>query len=61
VRRGSGFSENIEGSRVRRRSRESANDPKSDPDATLHNMIVEGLPMPAGLKEKRKPILPPKD
>jgi hypothetical protein len=28
--------------------------------ATLHNMIVEGLSMPAALKEKLKPILAPK-
>jgi hypothetical protein len=27
---------------------------------TLHNMIVEGLPMAAALKEKLKPILAPK-
>jgi len=27
---------------------------------TLHNMIVEGLSMPAALKEKLKPILSPK-
>jgi hypothetical protein len=27
---------------------------------TLHNMIVEGLSMPAALKEKLKPILAPK-
>jgi hypothetical protein len=27
---------------------------------TLHNMIVEGLSMPATLKEKLKPILAPK-
>jgi hypothetical protein len=26
---------------------------------TLHNMIVEGLSMPAALKEKLKPILAP--
>ena len=30
------------------------------PGTTLHNMIVEGLPMPAALKEKLKPILAPK-
>jgi hypothetical protein len=29
------------------------------PGATLHNMIVEGLSMPAALKEKLKPILAP--
>jgi hypothetical protein len=27
---------------------------------TLHKMIVEGLSMPAALKEKLKPILAPK-
>jgi hypothetical protein len=27
---------------------------------TLHNMIVEGLSMPAALKEKLKPIVAPK-
>jgi hypothetical protein len=30
------------------------------PGTTLHNMIVEGLSMPAALKEKLKPILAPK-
>ena len=30
------------------------------PGATLHNIIVEGLSMPAALKEKLKPILAPK-
>jgi hypothetical protein len=45
------------GSGVRRRSRENASDPKPDPRTTLHNMIVEGLSMPAALKEKLKPIL----
>ena len=30
------------------------------PGATLHKMIVEGLLMPAALKEKLKPILAPK-
>ena len=30
------------------------------PGTTLHNMIVEGLFMPAALKEKLKPILAPK-
>jgi hypothetical protein len=30
------------------------------PGTTLHNMIVEGLSMSAALKEKLKPILPPK-
>ena len=30
------------------------------PGTTLHNMIVEGLSMPAALKEKLKPILVPK-
>jgi hypothetical protein len=30
------------------------------PGATLHNMIVEGLSMPPGLKEKLKPIFAPK-
>ena len=30
------------------------------PRATLHNKIVEGLSMPAALKEKLKPILAPK-
>jgi hypothetical protein len=30
------------------------------PGATLHNMIVGGLCMPAALKEKLKPILAPK-
>ena len=30
------------------------------PGATLHNMIVESLSMPAALKEKLKPILAPK-
>ena len=30
------------------------------PGATLHSMIVEGLSMPAALKEKLKPILAPK-
>jgi hypothetical protein len=30
------------------------------PGATLHNMIVEGLSMPAAFKEKLKPILAPK-
>ena len=30
------------------------------PGATLHKMIVEGLSMPAALKEKLKPILAPK-
>ena len=30
------------------------------PGTTLHNMTVEGLSMPAGLKEKVKPILAPK-
>jgi len=29
------------------------------PGATLRNMIVEGLSMPAALKEKFKPILAP--
>ena len=45
---------------VRRRSRENANDLKPDPGTILHNMIVEGLSMPAALKEKLKPILAPK-
>ena len=48
------------GSGVRRRSRENANDVESDPRTTLHKMIVEGLSMPAALKEKLKPILAPK-
>jgi len=30
------------------------------PGTTLHNMIIEGLSMPAALKEKLKPILGPK-
>jgi hypothetical protein len=30
------------------------------PGTTLHNMIVEGLSMPAARKEKLKPILAPK-
>jgi hypothetical protein len=30
------------------------------PGTTLHKMIVEGLSMPAALKEKLKPILAPK-
>ena len=30
------------------------------PGTTLHSMIVEGLSMPAALKEKLKPILAPK-
>jgi hypothetical protein len=30
------------------------------PGATLHNMIVEDLSMPAALKEKLKPSLAPK-
>ena len=30
------------------------------PGTTVHNMIVDGLPMPAALKEKLKPILAPK-
>ena len=30
------------------------------PGTTLHNMIVEGLSMPAAFKEKLKPILAPK-
>ena len=30
------------------------------PGTTLHNMIVEGLSMPAALKEKLKSILAPK-
>ena len=30
------------------------------PGAALHKMIVEGLSMPAALKEKLKPILAPK-
>ena len=29
------------------------------PGTILHNMIVEGLSMPAALKEKFKPILAP--
>jgi hypothetical protein len=33
---------------------------KPIPGTTLHNMIVEGLSMPAALKEKLKPILAPK-
>jgi len=60
ARRGSGFSESAQGSGVRRRSRENANDLKPDPGTILHNMIVEGLSMPAALKEKLKPILAPK-
>jgi hypothetical protein len=31
------------------------------PSTILHNMIVEGLSMPAALKEKLKPILAPRD
>jgi len=58
VRRRSGFPENPLGSGVRRRNRENANDLETNP---LHNMIVEGLSMPATLKEKLKPILAPKD
>ena len=30
------------------------------PGTTVHNMIVDGLSMPAALKEKLKPILAPK-
>ena len=45
-----------EGSGVRRR-RMTLN---PIPGTTLHNMIVEGLSMPAALKEKLKPILAPK-
>ena len=30
------------------------------PGTILHNMIAEGWSMPAGLKEKLKPILAPK-
>ena len=30
------------------------------PGTILHNMIIEGLGMPAALKEKLKPILAPK-
>jgi hypothetical protein len=47
-------------SRVPRRSRGNTHDLKPDPRAALHNMIVEGLSMPAALKEKLKPILAPK-
>jgi hypothetical protein len=60
ARRESGLPENAEGSGVRRRSRENGNDLNPIPGATLHNMIVEGLSMPAALKEKLKPILAPK-
>jgi hypothetical protein len=60
ARRGSGFSESAQGSGVRRRSREIANDLKPIPGTILHNMIVEGLSMPAAFKEKLKPILAPK-
>jgi hypothetical protein len=49
-----------DGSGVRRRNRENANDLKPDPRHHLHNMIVEGRSMPAALKEKIKPILAPK-
>jgi hypothetical protein len=51
ARHGSGFPENAEGSVIRRRSQENANDREPDPGTTLHNMIVEGLSMPAALKE----------
>ena len=60
ARRGSGFSENAEGSGVRRRGQKTRMTLNPIPGTTLHNMIVEGLSMPATLKEKLKPILAPK-
>jgi hypothetical protein len=60
ARLGSGFPESAEGSGVRRRSRENANDLKSDPWGHIAQHHREGLSMPAALKEKLKPILAPK-
>jgi hypothetical protein len=54
------FLKTLKDSGVRRRSREKPNDLEPIPGTTLHNMIVEGLSMPAALKEKLKPILAPK-
>ena len=51
------FLKTLKESRVRRRTRENTNDLNPIPGTTLHSMIVEGLSMPAALKEKLKPIL----